>query len=603
MSLFEKKQRAVVEHKASRNHNVDMLKAVAIIAVILYHLGNDILPFGYLGVDIFFVISGYFLMAGMEKERQQGKNHRYFYTLFTRIKRLWLPILLVCLVSLSVGYFLMLPDDFENLSQSVVASSTFTNNILACITTKNYWDVVNQTKPMMHLWYAGVLMQAYVVIPIILMVVLRFCKRNVWKIVSICGILLAGMLLYLLPIGTEAEKFYYLPFRLFEFFAGVLTATIAKQKFKLNEKINVVLSVLASLVIVLLLCTRTVIISAQMMLIATVVCTAILLILFENGRQYDGRFVRLVAGVGQASFSLYLWHQVLIAFLNYCAYQKLTIEWGMIFAVAIIILAYLSYRWLEKPLNKANGRRMVIVISLSGVLCVVLCALGLVGYIRGGVVRDVPELGITVADATRGMHAKYNDRVYEWNRDFTEEDTVKVLVVGDSFGRDFANILSETSFASEIEISYIYPSNNSATMSKYSERIYAADVIFYAPSGGFKQLPQWLTSSLPVDEIYVVGTKNYGVSNGYVYARRFTENYYNMTVEIDDSFWERNEQQKAQYGKYYIDLLEPVRDENGNVCVFTDDGKLISQDCRHLTRFGAIYYAKILDLSWIVDLG
>ena len=67
----------------------------------------------------------------------------------------------------------MLPDDFENLAESVVASSFFGNNVLACITTKNYWDVVNLYKPLMHLWYIGLLMQAYIVLPLIFNLLLK----------------------------------------------------------------------------------------------------------------------------------------------------------------------------------------------------------------------------------------------------------------------------------------------------------------------------------------------------------------------------------------------------------------------------------------------
>ncbi len=585
----------------SRNIKVDILKTLAIIAVVLYHMGSGILPYGYLGVDIFFVISGYYLMVGMQKEYQRTGKHKYFQTLFVRIKRLWLPILIACLVSLVIGFFLMLPDDFENLCQSVVASSTFTNNILACITTKNYWDAVNMYKPLMHLWYAGVLMQAYVVIPIILMGVFRICKNTAKQAIVVAGMLLVLFALYLLPIATDAQKFYYLPFRLFEFFVGVLIAVIVKGNFKIDQRINTLFTVVLSAIMLVLLCARQTIVSSQFMLITTVVNTGVILVLFEKGKQFSGKLAYGIAQIGKASFSIYLWHQVLIAFMYYCVFPKMTVVWALVLLAATAVCAFGSYRFLERPLHKVKEKRLLTISVASGILCLILCAAGLWGYVRGGIVRDVPELGITSAEAKRGIHAQYSDRVYAWDKDFADDDNVKVLIIGDSFGRDFANILQESPVAEDIQISYIYLKNNRNYMEKYSERIASADVVFYASSGVYEVLPQWLTDWAEQDAVYVVGTKNYGGSNGYIYARRFTSGYYRMSVEINEHYWARNTQQKQQYGDHYIDMLAPVTTGTGCVRVFTDEGKFISQDCRHLTQYGAMYYASVLDFSWILN--
>ena len=122
------------------------------------------------------------------------------------------------LILLCIGYFNMLPDDYENLAQSVIASNFFGNNILQAITTKNYWDVVNIDKPLMHTWYIGVLLQAFVFLAVILGIVLKSAWKDKIKQVLITIVILS-LAIYLMPF-SNSDKFYYFPFRLFEITLG-----------------------------------------------------------------------------------------------------------------------------------------------------------------------------------------------------------------------------------------------------------------------------------------------------------------------------------------------------------------------------------------------
>ena len=124
------------------------------------YYGGGGLTSGYLGVDIFLVVSGYFMMKSIIRAMRENR-FSYWKYLKGRIARLWPMILITAAIALGVGAFTMLPDDFENLSQSVIASNVFANNVLSYITTGNYWDVANVFKPLMHTWYVGVLLQAY----------------------------------------------------------------------------------------------------------------------------------------------------------------------------------------------------------------------------------------------------------------------------------------------------------------------------------------------------------------------------------------------------------------------------------------------------------
>ena len=191
---------------------LDVFKAIAIIAVVLYHSG--FLKYGYLGVDVFLVISGFLITKSLEKKvwTSDGVESRGWYLAFVsgRVMR-FLPVLLFAgLVVMILGWFTMLPDDYENLSESTVATLLFGNNILSAKTTGDYWDIANDYKPLMHTWYVGLLMQLYIFYSLL------FClarikesapRKTLLIIISSFAVL---SLLYYFVGSNEACRFYYL---------------------------------------------------------------------------------------------------------------------------------------------------------------------------------------------------------------------------------------------------------------------------------------------------------------------------------------------------------------------------------------------------------
>ena len=154
---------------------IDVLKAVAIIAVVLYHTG--LMTYGYLGVDLFLVIAGYLTTRSIcsnlvVSDYQTTRGCRYYVRFeFSRVIRLLPPLLVAGALCMLLGFFTMLPDDYENLSQSVIATNGFGNNILSAITVGDYWKVSNNYRPLMHTWYVGVVMQFYLVYPFLFQVI------------------------------------------------------------------------------------------------------------------------------------------------------------------------------------------------------------------------------------------------------------------------------------------------------------------------------------------------------------------------------------------------------------------------------------------------
>lgn len=346
-----------------------------------------------------------------------------------------------------------------------------------------------------------------------------------------------------------------------------------------------------------MLCAKSKVISQSAMLLMTVIAT--ILFIYSAKEEYFnvglGREIqKVLSEAGKRSYSIYIWHQVIIAFLFYSVFRQKSLQSFVVGIFMLCVLSALSYQFIEKPLSKVvqNKKKESFIILVCIVISLATCCISFKVYMNAGVVRDVPELNISMENVHRHMHAEYCDRPYQWNHDFVEDHKMHILVLGNSFGRDWANILYEYDSNNAIEISYsFYPDENFST--KYG-RIDEADYVFYAEGPGYDSVPKEILERVPKEKLYIIGNKNYGKSNGIIYAKRHSENYFAQSVKVPVKLLEQNSHEAELYGNHYIDLLELVRRSDGTVCVFTDDYKFISQDCMHLTQAGAQYYARLL---------
>lgn len=580
--------------------DLDILKGIATIAVVLYHLSGTILPYGYLGVEVFLVISGYLMMTGVLRA-MANNSFSYFKQITNRLLRLWPSVIAIALISLAIGLFMMLPDDFENVSQSAIASTAFANNILAAITTKDYWNSANVFKPLMHTWYLGVLMQAYVVFLALVAICNKITKNNTtavkWLTVAVTAVSLA---LFLLPNFAQHQKFYYLPFRLFEITSGALIAfiPISKQLSASTKTVRLIKWV-CGIGITLLLTIPHAFIPDALKLLTTVVLTIVYVYAALVVPAAETALTKPFTFLGKNSLCIYLSHQCIVAFFYYNFVEDLTVVSFVAFLAVVAAGSLLLYWLVEKPIDtliRKNKRTIALVIT--SVAAVIVCALSGVVYLRAGVVYDVPELDITTDDAKRGIHSAYCDRVYKWNGDFTDSDKVKVLIIGDSYGRDFANVLSESSIAEDVEISYVFNKGDDYE-NTVLQRVDDADYVFYAGYGTV-DIHDFCKQNIPAEKLWVVGNKSFGISNGMVYKHRHAADYYTKTQAVSPDVIAFNNQMKEQYKDHYIDMMSYVLQGDNRVRVFTDDGKFISQDCRHLTRAGAQFYAACIDLTWLI---
>ena len=563
---------------------LDVLKAIAVVAVVLYHMG--FLPYGYLGVDVFLVVAGYFATRSLSA----GKTG-YFPFIVGRLMRL-LPVLLVAgLAAMALGWFTMLPDDYENLAESVFATDFFGNNILAAITTGDYWNIANDYKPLMHTWYVGLLMQCYLVYPL-LFYVAKPDKASSRKtlLVIISSLAVVSLLVYF-GCANEARRFYYLPARFFEFALGGIIALVYDPS---RERVfHPVFSYLCYALLLALLAVDADVIPAIVRLPLVVALCAVVIMSAES---LDNPHTS--NPVGLACYSIYVWHQVLLAFYRYVIGEPFTIWTCLLYLVAVGVVSWGSYRLIERGMTRVlSKRKRPVYIAVASVW---LLLTGFAGYVywNAGVVRDVPELGISVQDRHRRLNVAYTERGFQYDRPFVSPDKPHWLVIGNSFGRDFVNTILESRIADQVEVSF----TDDFTKPSNLERFAAADRVFVSTRGltrGFVSAieAQCWAAGLAPDRIVIVGEKSFGVNNGHIYAKRHRPDYFDQRVAPQDGalFLERNNRFRQFYGTRFLDLMPAVTDEAGLVQVFTPDHHFISADGKHFTKYGAKFFAERID--------
>jgi peptidoglycan/LPS O-acetylase OafA/YrhL len=564
--------------------DIDGLRAIAVLAVIMFHLGY--LPSGYLGVDVFFVISGYLITRIVFTEVAENRfSITHFY--MRRIRRILPLALFTASTALVIGAFVMLPDDFENLSESVVATNSFANNILLLITTGNYWDVVNEYKPLMHTWSLGVEEQFYLFYPVMFWWLAG--RRRRW-ILPLLSLLAATSFFLYVTSSNEAAQFYSIPYRFFELSVGGLGAIAYR-----NRTIHGLVKAM-SLAAVLALLAVPLDLPRRVILPGVVVATLGVLLPGAVGQGVRSCVLenRAMVGIGVISYSLYMWHQIVLAFTRYC----ISPSFGPVEAAGLIglifLLSVVSYFVIERPFRDKRriGTRSLLLGTAS--LFVVSTVAGLYGYSRAGVLHDVPELGIVTSSVRRNMHGQYNARIYQHDRGFSDSGRIKVLVVGDSFARDWANVLLESEHHEQIELSYV-PDIHECR--KVPDRFRRAQYVFFSRAAKAQVDAILQEHGIGSEKVWNVGTKNFGVSNGIFYNRRGCADYCCQRTEMENGTLEENAELRRQWGGRYVDLIGLVIDDKGTVPVFTPECKLISQDCRHLTAAGARYFARLLEQS------
>jgi peptidoglycan/LPS O-acetylase OafA/YrhL len=342
---------------------------LAILPVILYHANSSIMPGGYIGVDIFFVISG-FLITSLIVDEMEGGSFSVVKFYERRARRILPALFFVMGLSIPFAIALSDPAQLALFSKGLSAAALSVSNIFF-ERKENYFAPASEYNPLIHTWSLGVEEQFYIVFPLVAAVALLFGRR------ALAGTVIAGLVLslgfsqYVLH-HDAAANFYLIPTRAWELMIGAL-ASLVTVTFGLRQR-NV-LSAIGALAVVLSLALfyKTTPMPSIFGLYPTI--GTALILMFGTSDTLVGQILstRFPVGVGLISYSAYLWHQPLFAFARMASLGEPSLALMLLLALAALVLAYFTWRYVESPFREpaAKGgfsRQQIFALSVAGIV-------------------------------------------------------------------------------------------------------------------------------------------------------------------------------------------------------------------------------------------
>ncbi|WP_223495866.1 acyltransferase family protein [Pseudomonas sp. A-RE-26] len=637
LRLEQQIQAASTQTPLQYRRDIDGLRAVAVMSVVIFHAFPSALTGGFIGVDIFFVISGFLISSILIQALREDKfSLSGFYA--RRAARIF-PALIVVLVScLSFGWLAMLADEYLSLAKHSIAGAAFVSNLLLWSET-SYFDVAANTKPLLHLWSLGIEEQFYFVWPLLLLAFWRL-RTNLPIAIGLLIAVSFGLNLYQASHNPTAD-FYSPQTRFWELLAGALLSCLALRAAPSAIWANV-MSLAGTAMIGYGLLTITSAAAFPGMLALVPVAGAVLIIA-AGPEGMVNRFVlsnRLMVGIGLISYPLYLWHWPLLVFPRIIQSATPSPEIRATAIVAALVLAWATYRFIESPIRTQRIDRNTAIKGLCGAMVVTtVTALGI--QVGDGlpfreaakpVARYAEDLGrypyITYMsknfykcsdEALRNLSFKDLEFGY---RCFQSKQTgsIDILLLGDSHAEHLL-----AGFADEFKSSNVasfsqkqLPALDSPVMREAIERVAADPAIkkvFISALWEQKIQPSTEDPAGQLERTFKLFTDNHKSvtllddvptflfdPEACKYGRRFSADGPTCTGPFDQQM-----KNKALYHKALAEAVEkspnvkyvPVLQYfcNTNDCSMVSGGKLLFRDPNHLTIEGSRYLAKKLKQS------
>lgn len=350
--------------------DIDGLRAIAVLAVLAFHAFPALAPGGFVGVDVFFVISGYLISRHILAELATEKfSVRAFYA--RRVKRIFPALALILIACTAAGWIILTPVEYEALGRPIAGSAAFVANFVFW-KEAGYFDAAADTKPLLHIWSLGIEEQFYIVWPFVLALLWR--RANRFLGLAILGLLCVSLVYGILLVRHDATAAFYSPLtRFWELALGAGLAYLALAN-RLNLRIRIC-QLLSWLGFALILMGIIILQSDDRFpgALALFPTVGAAFVISADGAWLNRNLLasRPLVWVGLISYPLYLWHWPLLSFARIVESETPTAAVRLWLLAVSILLAWLTYRFAERPVRASSGkqaRRFVLVLCLAMLL-------------------------------------------------------------------------------------------------------------------------------------------------------------------------------------------------------------------------------------------
>jgi len=607
---------------------IDGLRAIAVLAVLIFHINPAYLPGGFIGVDIFFVISGFLIMGIIRKQVQEDTfSYSEFYA--RRIKRLLPLFFSVVIFCLIVGYFLLLPDTFRLLARDLVASNVFLANVISAI-SGNYFESDN-LRPTLHFWSLAVEEQFYFLMPTLFILLYRYLRKYT---VAIFVLLLIASLFLSEILSSDprysAFSYFLLPTRAWELLAGCLLALV-KPTFISKH------STMSSIIGIILILIGLITINEDSVFPGLIAIPPILgsVLLIGSRPNIVSRLLstKPFLIIGKASYSIYMWHWPIIIFLK-VAYGKEPLNWliSIILSIIIIFIGILSQKYIEDYFRFKKGFTFKKSFAYFYLLpFFITTGYSLFVYKNSGLPERYDlDARFTVTATTNCSSLNPGCFITE-----NKNEDNKVLMIGDSHADHFANLFTKWFDKYDLSLklyatggcnfySTEFNSNPCESVKKdIAREITTTKTIiiakrldnFYNDSKFLKEFSEFLNSLTSKGKNVILikqvpKFKSSGFLEEWMIARRYDLSYDYDNYDIDKEFlsandvvfkmFEDNENIKV------LDFNNVLLSEKGEYMKFDQKHLPLYYNSNHLTAYGAEYiFNEIVDdkkYNWVIDL-
>jgi peptidoglycan/LPS O-acetylase OafA/YrhL len=382
---------------------IDGLRALAVLPVILFHAGFEWFGGGFVGVDVFFVISG-FLITSILINDIENKNFSIVGFYERRARRILPALFFVMLVCLPFAWEWMLPTQIKDFSQSLVAVSLFASNFLFWWES-GYFSAAAEEKPLLHTWSLAVEEQYYFIFPIFLALVYRFGRQKVFWLISFFA--LTSLFFSEWASRNHASaNFYMAPTRVWEILAGSLSAFIVK---KYGVQKNNTLSCIGLIMIMFAIFVYDEQTPFPGFYALVPVIGVVCIVLFASKDTLVANFLssKVLVGIGLISYSAYLWHQPLFAFARIRMLEDPAPAFMLLLSCFSLLLGLLSWKYIEKPFRGKSGAGFsrFQIFTMTFISASLIVAIGVTGHKSNGFIDSAKWDSIRFINSVKSQTA------------------------------------------------------------------------------------------------------------------------------------------------------------------------------------------------------